>query len=810
MYSLWKHYNKEYAPLEHANPPAFPWNREHREDVPRYIMGGDGYWYNPAAGDSGKALLSCTGDLMCEPRMTNACRFGDSYFFHPLFRYVRGIFKNSDFCVANLETTLSDSTPYAGEYHRIEDKFHCNAPKCYLDALRYAGFDAMMTANNHSCDSGITGLFETMDALEEYNFLYTGTFRTPDDERVLFVRINGIRTAFLSCSCHYNGRDTSTFTPEGVNTVLNKFSKEKLLRDVRYARERGAECIICYIHWGIDYDLEPGEKQLAALAELKECGVDYIVGSHTHCLQRHDYAQAEDGRRIPMMFSMGNFVTNEPKELCKHTGILQLLLTRENGGISIREYFIPCYVFDAFETGRFCVVPTDPLLNGGFAVPKLRDAEAYVRERVGDGIAFLPTVSLMLSDLCGIMGAEKPADLPDRTVTKLAVHVSPCCPGGVYFSDGTETRFETQELRRRELAAIVRTEPLEDLPCVIVPDVKQAYLRACEAVRQMIRTRISGAKIILVAGNEGKTLTGEMLGEALKQHAGTLTVRDGYEIDTAPWLDLHPYHEFCVQQLRADHPFGAECAVRAVAPDVCVITSATADLPAIAAGMRPGSILFANGADAALTDALAQLDTSHITVHIGQQTDVSVPGLPFSYMKKYASAAYACSIFLGVPAEKAETAIGAYRPGGYTQNILQADGVTLILQCACRSADAALSAADALAGISGRKLAVLGDADGENTPQMRRSLAEAVLRAGAEMIFCPEAYGADIREAAGDAEIICAEGGALERALADRLSEGDALLFCGGRKMQFCTAVRRLFGLTEGYIPNCEHWRIPR
>jgi len=28
--------------------------------------------------------------------------------------------------------------------------------------------------------------------------------------------------------------------------------------------------------------------------------------------------------------------------------------------------------------------------------------------------------------------------------------------------------------------------------------------------------------------------------------------------------------------------------------------------------------------------------------------------------------------------------------------------------------------------------------------------------------------------------------------------------------MQFCTAVRRLFGLTEGYIPNCEHWRIPR
>lgn len=162
MVSLWKHYDRKYEQYEHGFPPAFPWNREGREDIPRYVKGEDGYWYDTNAKNTGKALLSCAGDLMCEPRMTNVHRYGDSYFFHPLLQFVRGILKNSDFSVANLETTLTDMTSYAGEYHRIYKKYHCNAPECYLDAIHYAGFDALVTANNHNCNSGVMGLEDTL------------------------------------------------------------------------------------------------------------------------------------------------------------------------------------------------------------------------------------------------------------------------------------------------------------------------------------------------------------------------------------------------------------------------------------------------------------------------------------------------------------------------------------------------------------------------------------------------------------------------------------------------------------------------
>ena len=76
MISAWKHYDKNLSKYETSYPPAFPWNREQREDSPRYEKGADGYWYDPKAKETGKALISCAGDLMCEPRMTNAHRYG--------------------------------------------------------------------------------------------------------------------------------------------------------------------------------------------------------------------------------------------------------------------------------------------------------------------------------------------------------------------------------------------------------------------------------------------------------------------------------------------------------------------------------------------------------------------------------------------------------------------------------------------------------------------------------------------------------------------------------------------------------------
>jgi hypothetical protein len=90
-------------------------------------------------------------------------------------------------------------------------------------------------------------------------------------------------------------------------------------------------------------------------------------------------------------------------------------------------------------------------------------------------------------------------------------------------------------------------------------------------------------------------------------------------------------------------------------------------------------------------------------------------------------------------------------------------------------------------------------------------MAEAAVRAGAEVLFCMEDFASDVRECIGNTEIVLfSEGYSLADSLAQRLAEGDVLFFCGGRNREFCTPIRRLFGLTDGFLPNCEHWRVPR
>ena len=174
-------YPAEYTQYEAQFPQAFPYtNRQEEHEKSRFVLGADGYWYDPTAKENGKAVICAAGDIICEPFTQRMYRFGSECFFQPVFRYVRETLRDSDFVIGNLETTVTDKTPYTDEKHLIGGKYHCNAPRAFLDALRYAGFDAVVTANNHCCDSGVAGLIDTLDALYAGGFINTGTFRPED------------------------------------------------------------------------------------------------------------------------------------------------------------------------------------------------------------------------------------------------------------------------------------------------------------------------------------------------------------------------------------------------------------------------------------------------------------------------------------------------------------------------------------------------------------------------------------------------------------------------------------------------------
>jgi len=344
-------------------------NREQPSNTRRFIEKEDEngkYFINPNAKQVDEATIMCVGDLMGEPKMQAASFFEDSFNFRGHFEYVKDIFESSDMTIGNLETTVCEHAPYALEAHRINDKFHCNAPIEYLDAIKYGGIDMLATANNHSLDCGINGVKETLFHIKKYGFGSTGTFVPENKKKHLMVDINGIKVAILSYTTFSS--NTSKLTELGKGAFINIFDANKAKQAIDVAKKDGAEFVLFYIHWGFgtSYQHEVGKVPLKQAPMIAEAGADYIVGSHPHCLQKYDRVKTADGRVVPVAYSIGNFITSDSAKVAKDNIILTIKIKKENGKVRIiDENYIPCHVFNNYLGASYVAVPAISKLNGG-------------------------------------------------------------------------------------------------------------------------------------------------------------------------------------------------------------------------------------------------------------------------------------------------------------------------------------------------------------------------------------------------------------------------------------------------------------
>ncbi len=369
-----------------SQPQYGSWERKKSEANPiRYKLNGN-FFSNEVSEQTGMARIMCAGDLMCEPAMSQAYYYNNKFFYEPCFASIKKVFEKSDFAIANLETSVAEDYPYAIDIHKLEDRYHCNAPKEYLDALRYAGFDAFTLANNHTCDTGVYGLQKTISNLDEKGFLHTGAFTSPNEDRFLIVDINGIKVGFLSYTEHFNSNlDEKCFSDYGRKVMLNKYSKDKVERDILDARRGGAEFILVYIHfWCKDYTHEVSDSQIKCAQEIVEAGADCIVGGHPHAVQKYDRLVDSKGKSVPVNFCLGNFITSDGNMITRYSYIYELFLEKDLEGVKISdEKIIPCRVVEQFEKGGYVVYPTPKAWRGGSDSDLLINAENDICQWAG-------------------------------------------------------------------------------------------------------------------------------------------------------------------------------------------------------------------------------------------------------------------------------------------------------------------------------------------------------------------------------------------------------------------------------------------
>ncbi len=337
-----------------------------------------------------RLTIMLTGDLMCQPLQQQRAFDGEKFDFAPTFKYVKQIFDESDIVIGNLETLVSKSLPLSKDINRVQNKPYLNAPTEWLDALKDAGFDGFITANNHACDGGKTGIIETLEALDSYGFAHTGTFRSKEEKRYFTMEQNGIKIGVISYAAYYNLKD-KFLTSQEQSYMLNRPLQAAMNADVDALRKEGAEYIIAYNHSGTEYSQVPAARQERYGLMLAQAGVDYIIGSHPHVLQPYEPLRYTDFQ-TPYIYSMGNFTSAMLDPITKETLILSLTLEKdEDGKVTLaKQKYYPCYMLDEYEKEPFVLIPEDKDYNGNLyedapkaLVSQLKESFKHIRKIVG-------------------------------------------------------------------------------------------------------------------------------------------------------------------------------------------------------------------------------------------------------------------------------------------------------------------------------------------------------------------------------------------------------------------------------------------
>lgn len=300
--------------------------------------------------------IKATGDIMFHPSQIDGAydpRTG-TYDFHNSFKAVKNIFTYADLSIANFEGTTAGNSVYAYQGYPL-----FNAPDEVLDAIKEAGFDVLVTANNHSLDTRKAGIIRTIEQIQARDMDTVGTYKEKPETRVLMKDVKGIKIAIMSYTEMVNGLE-SVLSPQDLDVMINIIDETKIKEDIAYAKEQKADVIIAYMHWGNEYARVQNERQEMLADMLLNEGVDIILGSHPHVIQPAKLYEI-DGKTKYVAYSMGNFLSNQreetlapygiSKEISKYTedGVIvdiEIVKNGETGEISIKNIrYIPLWVY---------------------------------------------------------------------------------------------------------------------------------------------------------------------------------------------------------------------------------------------------------------------------------------------------------------------------------------------------------------------------------------------------------------------------------------------------------------------------------
>jgi len=231
------------------------------------------------------------------------------------------LFSGADFCVCNLEGTLTDHPDKCRKTGPIKV-----AATSAVEAYKKLGINLCLLANNHATDAGHQGMIDTMHTLDNAGIKHIGAGKN-QYEIVHFVtqEVGGLNIVF------YNVGETMYNKPTKDTAGAWLYDEYVVCRELEQLKKQCDYLVVLY-HGGIEKFHYPSPETRKRFHRMADCGADMILAQHTHCIGSEEYYKGSY-----LLYGQGDFLLKNFAPGLTDTGLIVELVI-ENGQVQIKKH----------------------------------------------------------------------------------------------------------------------------------------------------------------------------------------------------------------------------------------------------------------------------------------------------------------------------------------------------------------------------------------------------------------------------------------------------------------------------------------
>ena len=258
-----------------------------------------------------------------------------AYDFSYCYENVAEIVSKADVATINQETVIAKSFDPSG-YPTF------NSPHEVGDEIVKIGFDVINLANNHMLDKGAKGMRENVEYWDsQTSVTHTGSYKNEEDvNRVEYIESNGMKIGLVGITQYTNG----LYLPKDSELRIIYSDNEELIQKKITEAKKECDIVLVNVHWGIEYQTSPNDDQRALAKKMSDWGADVIIGHHPHVLEPIEFIERDDGSRTLVVYSLGNFISQQNKPSRVIGGMVQYTVTKDktSGRVTVSNVkFVP-------------------------------------------------------------------------------------------------------------------------------------------------------------------------------------------------------------------------------------------------------------------------------------------------------------------------------------------------------------------------------------------------------------------------------------------------------------------------------------